>query len=482
MRERNGTRVVAALLVLLTASAVRSQCVQTSKAISQPAAFPSLVAGPIANSGSSIGLAKSDTSFSLPPVYFAVFDYNFNQITTDRQVAPASINGPYALFWTGTEFGLFYLRTDYTLILQRIDGSGSPIGTPIAMPHPWSSNDHFDVAWSPALNGYTVAHLVTFGVGFDTGLFLSVIASDGAVVRDTSVDPFASPRSNPRVLALSDGTVGVLWTPTTSNPPITQLALANLGTGTVKLVEITSRTISEPRLATNGSAILIVYASALTGGGSELRYSLVSTSGTLLTADAALLKGSGIDVLPLSLMWNPTLSEWALVYTDASLGLSVFPGETRLRRFASPTGLVSDTLLSPDPLRSRMNAPFPILFMNGGYVGTIQRVISLAVGSESYLVRLCPFFVTAAANPSIGRPFVPVTFSATPSGGTPGFSYAWQFGDNDSASGAVVHHAYVLPGIYTVTLSGSDASGAVSTARITVLITTSGGRQRSAKH
>ena len=479
MRERNWTSVSAALGALLTAAVVHAQCVQTSKPISLPAVFPSLVAGPIASTGSTLGLAKSDTSVSSPAIFFAIFDGNLNQTTPDHQVAAASLNGPGALFWTGTEFDLFYLRPDYTLVLQRIDASGNPISTPTPMPHSWSSNDEFDVAWSPTLNAYTVAHFVT--LGFDPGLWLSVVTPTGTVVSDLNLSFFPGSPANPRVGPLPDGTVAVLWSRPNTTPPSTFLALANPTTRTFKIVVISNRAISNPRIATNGSAILMVFTSPLTSGGTELRYALVDTSGTVLKADSSLMTGTGIDIAPLSLMWNPTLSEWALVYSDANVGFTVFPGETRLRRFASPTGTFSDTLLSPDPLHNRMNAPFPIVFMNNGYVGSIQRVISQTAGSESYLVKLCPFFVTATATPPVARQFVPVTFSASASGGTPGFSFSWQFGDNDIAQGTVVQHVYQLTGTYTVTLTGTDAAGATSITRISVVVTT-GGRQRSARH
>src|SRR5256885_5282891 len=41
-------------------------------------------------------------------------------------------------------------------------------------------------------------------------------------------------------------------------------------------------------------------------------------------------------------------------------------------------------------------------------------------------------------------------------------SYAWTFGDGQSASGATPMHLYTTPGTYTVTLTVTDARGAVS--------------------
>ena len=200
-----------------------------------------------------------------------------------------------------------------------------------------------------------------------------------------------------------------------------------------------------------------------------------------MTPDAPFLTGSGTDVLPLHLQWNPALGEWALTYNDAASGLNGFPGEIRLRRFRSLSDIASDTLLSPDPVRGRLNAPYPIVFMNGAYYATIQRLLSRSDGSESYLLKLCPFFVTARGNTALTQPFSPVTFTANGSGGTPPYRFEWNFGDNGVAIGPVVQHLYSAPGTYTVTLTGTDTAGAVSISTTTVVISTSG-KRRAVRH
>ena len=139
----------------------------------------------------------------------------------------------------------------------------------------------------------------------------------------------------------------------------------------------------------------MVIFSSTTSTGTELRSSQFDLAGNRLSSDAPFLTGSGTDILPLHLHWNPTLAEWALTYNDAASGLNGFPGERRLRRFRSLADVASDTLLSPDPVRGRLNAPYPIVFMNGAYYATISRLLSRVEGSESYLLKICPFFVTA---------------------------------------------------------------------------------------
>jgi hypothetical protein len=234
---------------------------------------------------------------------------------------------------------------------------------------------------------------------------------------------------------------------------------------------VSERNVTAATAASDGKTILMIFSSNTSGGGTELRYAQYDTNLSRITGDSSFLAGTGMDIVPSQLMWNPALAEWVLTYFDAPLGIASFAREMRIRRFTSVSATPSDTLLSSDPIHSRLVAPYPIVFLNGAYIASIQRVISRAEGSESYLVKLCPFFVTATADRPLVRPFVPVTFTASASGGKPAYTYEWQFGDNDSARGTVVQHVYQNPGTYTVTLTGTDAAGAVSITKTTVQVT-----------
>jgi hypothetical protein len=467
---------MAAACVLLAAGVAHAQCVTAESVISSAGSFPSRVAGPIATNGTIAGLAKSDVTTATPAIFFATYNANLNPLTADRQIADASANGATALIWNGSEFALFYQTPGFIPAFQRIDASGNPIGGPIAIAnHPSSSDDEFDVAWSPVRNAYGIARTVSLGV--DRGLWLTVVSPQGAVLSDPLFSLFIATPVSPRVTALPDGSFAVAWMRTGSD--IRSLALTIVTpTGAVLSNTVSERNVLGARLATDGNTILVIF-SATTTTGSELRFAQFGLTANKIISDSPFITGSGSDVLPLQLQWNPTLGEWTLVYSDAAFGFN-FPGATRLRHFASLTATPSDTLLSPDPIHSRLTAPYPIVFLGGGYIASIQRIISRQEGSESYLIKTCPFFVTASATPTVVRPFVPVTFTATPSGGTPGFEYQWQFGDNDVLKGQTVQHFYNLPGTYTVTLTGTDAAGAVSITHTTVVVGI--GKQRAVRH
>src|SRR5207253_6989061 len=53
---------------------------------------------------------------------------------------------------------------------------------------------------------------------------------------------------------------------------------------------------------------------------------------------------------------------------------------------------------------------------------------------------------------------VPVTFTATTSGGTLPYTISWTFGDGSSATGAVVSHTFTSAQSFTVTESAKDSS------------------------
>ncbi len=461
-------RITAAAVLLVAGAMARADCISTTRPVSTPGVFPNHIAGPIAWSGSVLGVAKTDFDAVTSAIHFATYDINFTQLADDRKLVDASFNGAAALLWTGSEFGLFYQNQGRQLVLQRLDATGNAIGAAIPIiNHSWSPDDEFDVVWAPARSGYAVAHSVTQGA--DRGLWVTIVSATGTIVADTNIAGFISPPSNPRVVALPDGTVGVVWTRSAEAVRLMFVSLVIPGNPAQKNVAVSDRAISSLRVASNDTSILLIY-SAGTTTGTELRATMLDRAGNVVTSDVRFLTGRGIDITPSSLVWNPALGEWALVYIDAQLGLFAFPGDTRLRRFASLDAPPSDTIFSPNPLQSQMTAPFPIVFANGGYIGSIRRVLSRAEGSESYLIKTCPFAVSASADRPFSPPASAITFTATGSGGTLAYTFEWDFGDLSRATGAVVQHVFLRPGTYTITLTGTDAAGAKAIAKLTVQV------------
>jgi PKD repeat protein len=85
-----------------------------------------------------------------------------------------------------------------------------------------------------------------------------------------------------------------------------------------------------------------------------------------------------------------------------------------------------------------------------------------------------PLAATASANPTSGQVPLNVAFSGTATGGTPPYSFSWNFGDGSATSTVQnPNHTYNTAGTYTATLTVTDSAAPVNTATSSVTITAS---------
>jgi len=464
----------------LLASPAAAQCVSTLVPVSQPVVFPNRAAGPIAWTGSLLGMAKQDADPSTNAIWSAVYDANLNQVRADNLVASATATGPRLLLWNGTDLAVFYQTPGFQITFQRFDVNGNAIGGPIAVApaHAQAPGEELDAAWDPTRKAYIVLHSIT--TGFERGVWLTVVAADGTQKSDEAITFFIADPVFPRVAVTAAGNIGIIFSRAV-NGGQQELAFAVVAPGTPPTSIATIRASgSFPRLATDGKFFFVVYTQPVTGG-SVLRSVKYDTAGRVVTADAQLLS-AGQDVVAFSVIANATLSEWGLLYVSYPVGIvNASAGETRLRRIPFSGSTQIDGPFSVDGTKRNL-APQSELTWNGdAYVASIGRVLSRAEGTESYLARLCPLRVTAAAKPAVSDPNVPITLTANPTGGTPPYSFTWHFGDvSADQSGQSVTHTYTQVGTYTATVTTTDLNGSITTTTVTITILNL--RHRAARH
>ena len=212
-----------------------------------------------------------------------------------------------------------------------------------------------------------------------------------------------------------------------------------------------------------------------------LRSVKYDTAGRVVTADAQLLS-AGQDVVAFSVIANPTLAEWGLLYVSYPVGVvNASFGETRLRRIPFSGSTQIDAPLSIDGTKLNLAPRSELTWSGDAYVASIGRVLSRADGTESYLARHCPLRVIATASPKAADPNVPITLTANPTGGRPPYSFTWHFGDvSADQTGQTVTHTYTQIGTYTATVTTTDLNGATTTATVTITILNL--RHRAARH
>jgi hypothetical protein len=102
------------------------------------------------------------------------------------------------------------------------------------------------------------------------------------------------------------------------------------------------------------------------------------------------------------------------------------------------------------------------LFANGASSVYYDDMSLLPPGSE---------LICDAGGPYTGEVNQTIQFTGTASGGTPEYTWAWDFGDGGTATNQTPKHAYTAPGVYNVTLTVTDAASNTATNTTTATIT-----------
>ena len=464
----------AAVLVLVTAVAASGECLTDVRLISTRQSQPNLIAGPVAWSGSVLGVAKAQDNVPTA-LWFAGYDEALQTLVPDRLVAndAAAI---VSLEWTGTEFGLFYRTANQRLHLQRITMTGDPIGGPIAITPTRTvyAGDEIDIEWSPAVDAYIVARDISQGQF--KGIWVTYVTRDGTHRTDRKLPVFAAAQSNLSLSVTDAGVAGLFFTNSTIG-----ISFARV-TETSTPISNTIATNAGNYIETAAIGNLFVLTHSTPGAepaSTEIRWLVVDTSFQIVRPDEFLLEGSGADAWPLALVAGE--NELALAYIDADDRDEPLDKEYRLRRFTLDGTLLTDTpfAAAESGAAIRSESRYDFVWTGRSYLQAAFR--STADRLNSHLLRYCPLRVSIETNVPYGRPDQPIIFRAVPDGGAPSYSYAWTFGDPTRIFRTqTVARTYDTTGTYTANLTVTDSSGATYTTTYTINVVNV--KRRSARH
>ena len=453
---------VASVVILLAATAGRADCVSSNELISARATQPNRAAGPVAWTGTTLAVAKTESN-PARSIWVGIHDPSGAAIR-DVKVVDTAADGPQALLWTGSDLGLFYEPVGQ-LRYQRLAADGTPIGGPVPVPHLIFADDEFDFAWDPTREAHLILHRVTQGP--ETGLWLTAIGRDGSVKLDRPLYTFLASPALPRIAVAANGTIGIFFVHATTAG--TSLLRLDAQDRFVSPVTIATQTAIDLAVAVRGNQFGIARQVAIAGGKTEIRWLVVDSNAATVVSDRLLVSPNGVDVAPVSLVAAP--DEWALGYDDSALGFRTHPGEYRLHRFTQTGTAISNTVFSFERLRATVLTRHPFVWNGSAYVSSVAKFISPVEGTDSYLLRHCPLSGRPSADRTIVRLLETVNFSANATGGTPNYRYQWDFGDHSlTEGGPTMTHRYDRYGTYTVTLTTTDDAGGKSVVTLAVQV------------
>ncbi len=464
---------LAVALIAFAVAANAADCNSNYVLTSQAGIQPNRPAGPVAWNGSVLAVARVIPS---QQITLSIYDANLNPLTPERVVTTSSYNHSVRLLSDGNKFALVFFTTAGTIAFQELASDGSPLGAErrIGGAHGVFNEQDLDATYNAALDLWEVVY--TIPVGADLGVWITTFHSKtSGPVTDTRLQLFvATVQPLPRIAAAANGNTAISWY-RQNNDVLTYFITTYDASLTFPLNTVIGPTnVSAPLLTSSGNGFALAYQAPAAGNTTELRWIRFNAAGAVANTDARLLTGSGIDVLPIALIWNALLNEWAVVYIDASLGLQVFPGDYRIRRLNAAGALISDTLFTPDALRSTIDGHYNAVTSGPAYYGSIDRFVSNVEGWDSYVVKHCPLDASLKAENFTPTPRQPFTFTASASGGVAPYTYTWDFGDfTEQRHEQVFKHGYERTGTYTVTLTVTDSLGdkAVRTGTVTVVDT-----------
>lgn len=196
----------------------------------------------------------------------------------------------------------------------------------------------------------------------------------------------------------------------------------------------------------------------------------------LLNVNWALLDTGLADLTDYTNEFDPTTWESYVFYpveapppsVDASASPTQGPAPLTVTFSSTASGGIppySFTWYFGDGSTSALQTPSHTYLVAGTYTVTLA-VTDAASRSTTEAIQVtvgAPLSVTASANRTEGTLPLTVTFGAAAAGGSPPYTFHWDFGDGSTSTSPNPSHTYESPGTYTATITVTDADSRMAT-------------------
>jgi len=171
--------------------------------------------------------------------------------------------------------------------------------------------------------------------------------------------------------------------------------------------------------------------------------------------------------------------QWAKFYLDVAAddpalvpGSGLLPTTGTLLGTATSTDSFGQYSILWDSTHTANGAHSIVVFSTDSAEGDTCQYLTFSNAGTFTLVPYVAPSVTVNVTPTQGNKPLPVTFTATVTGGVGPFTYAWAFGDSATANTNPVTHIYAAAGTYTWHLTVTDSRGTAASATGTVKVYT----------
>ncbi len=141
-------------------------------------------------------------------------------------------------------------------------------------------------------------------------------------------------------------------------------------------------------------------------------------------------------------------------------------GDSYLWTFSAPalgcTGANALSVSCTPTAPGTYTATIAVTDSNGGTASTTSASITVSTVST--------LSAAIAVNPATGTAPLQVTFTGSAQGGSPGYTWAWSFGDQSTSTLQDPSHTYSSAGSFTVSLTVTDSTGATAQASTTIVV------------